>query len=139
MFWVVRDFRKWILGYAVTAPISKNLFDIVYQGEYSSLNDFPQREVLKTNASIYYYLEVIAGIPSKTISRAGTFMIRSVGEYLLHNAKHVLTSPISDIGIRLCKYFNFKHVSDEKLEDKVYPIYHLKVDKNNIVDKLKNF
>ena len=139
IFWVVRDSRKWILGYAVLVPISRRLFELIKSGRYSALIEFPFSEVLRRNISDYYHVEVIAGLPSKTISRAGTFLIKSVGQFLIKNAKYVLASPITDIGIKLCKYFNFVHIADELWNKISYPIYYLEVFPSQLTKKLERF
>lgn len=139
MFWVVRDSRNWVLGYAALAPITKKLFQRICRGEFSSLVQFPKKEVLKDNASIYYHIEVLASVPSRTATRAGRYLIKSIGDVLLKNAKYVTASPVSDIGLRLCKYFNFKFVANEIAKDHTYPIHSLIVNKQKIDRKLKRF
>lgn len=139
MFKVVLDERNWILAYAVVVPITKSLFDQLHQGKCSAISDFPKLEVLKEMNSPYYHIEVIATIPAKYSSRAGSYLIKSVGLFLIENAKHVTTSPVLSIGLRLCKHFGFEHIADEKWMDQLYPIYNLNVDKEKIKYKLKLF
>lgn len=139
MFFVVRDARKWVLGYATIAPIRKRLYDKIISGEISSIAEFPDNDIVRNNKTIYYHLEVVATIPSRTASRAGYFLIKSVGEYLIKNAKYVTTSPITDIGVRLCKYFGFEHISNEKYQNKVYPIYSMSINESILFEKLKRF
>lgn len=139
MFFVVRDARKWVLGYATIVPIRKRLYDKIITGRISSIAEFDGNDIIKRNRTPYYHLEVVATIPSRTASRAGYFLIKSVGEYLIQNAKYVTTSPITEIGVRLCKYFGFAHISNEMFQNKVYPIYSLNINENMLLDKLKRF
>jgi len=142
MFWVVRDSRNWVLGYASLTPITNKLYEIICKGKLSSIVQFPKTEVFKDNTSIYYHIEVVASVPSRTATRAGRYLIKSIGSFLLKRAKYITASPVTDIGLRLCKYFGFKHVADEFAKDHKYPIYSLnmdKVDKQKIVKKLKGF
>ena len=139
MFKVILDERNWILAYAVLVPISKNLFNNLNTGKYSAISDFPKSEVRKNMNSIYYHIEVIATIPAKYSSRAGSYLIKSVGEFLINNADYVTTSPVLKIGLRLCKYFGFKHIADEKWNGNTYPIYTLEINKKQIIKKLNYF
>lgn len=139
MFWVVRDARKWILGYATLVPITRNLYNSIIKGNYSSLTHLPEEEVLTTGETEYFHIEVLATISSRTSSRTGIFLIRSIGNFLLDHAKYVTTSPITNIGRRLCKYFGFKHASDENFEGRLYPVYYSNVKKEEIQNKLKRF
>lgn len=68
MFWVVKDKRNWIMGYAVIVPITKKLYSKICNGLYSSLLDFPERDVLHKNNSLYYHIEVIATIYQKEVA-----------------------------------------------------------------------
>ncbi len=99
----------------------------------------PAHEVLRADDTEYFHLEVLATVPSRTASRAGKFLIDEVGRYLLTRAKCVTTSPITGIGHRLCKYFEFQHISDEELDGTTYPIYYLEIDGASIESKLKRF
>jgi len=145
MFWVIRDERKWVLGYTTFAPITETLFKRIAAGELSSVSDISpdislsEFGVLANDDTDYFFLEVIATIPSRGASRAGSFLIKSVGDYLLMHAKFVATSPITEIGVRLCKYFGFKHVADERHSTNAYPIYVLAVNKDEILPKLRKF
>jgi radical SAM protein with 4Fe4S-binding SPASM domain len=139
MFFVVRDARKWVLGYATIVPIRKRLYDKIASGKISSIAEFPETDIIRKNKTDYYHLEVVATIPSRTASRAGYFLIKSVGEYLIKKGKHVTTSPITDIGVRLCEYFGFKHISNESYENKVYPIYVMDINEKVLAEKLKKF
>lgn len=139
MFMVVKDVHNWILGYTVLVPITKKLFNKIKQGIYSSLLDFPAREVLHGNSSPYYHIEVIATIHKSKATRAGSFLIKQVGERLLcKEVKFITASPVKDIGVNLCTYFEFKHVADETYKGEIYPIYLLEVNKNTH-NKLKRF
>jgi len=140
MFWVVKDKRNWILGYAVIVPIHKDLYDKILAGKYSSLTDFPIELVLKNNNSAYFHIEVIASVLRHKATRVGSYLIKQVGKKLLSlNAKYITTSPIKNQGEELCKYFDFKHVSDEIYNNQVYPIYTLKVNKEQIMNKIEKF
>jgi len=139
MFQVVLDDRNWILAYAVLVPVSINLFNQIKKGKYSAISDFPKSEVIKNMDSKYYHIEVVATIPAKYSSRAGSFLIKSVGHFLVENASSVTTSPVLNIGLRLCKYFDFKHIADEEWDGKTYPIYTLEVDEKTITKKLNYF
>jgi radical SAM protein with 4Fe4S-binding SPASM domain len=140
MFWVVKDSQNWVLGYASIVPINEILYNRICKGEFSSLVQFPSADVLKSGEfSKYYHLEVLASVPSKTASRAGRSLLKSIGYYLLENSEYVTASPVTEIGIRLCKHFNFKHVADECLDNMSYPIYVLMVDKNKMIEKIKRF
>lgn len=139
MFWVVRDARKWVLGYATLTPITKALYNLITQGYFSSLTQFPECEVLTGRDTEYFHIEVLATVPWRTSSRTGIFLIKHIGESLLSHAKYVSTSPITRVGKRLCSYFEFKHVSDEKSGDRKYPIYCLKVNQESIKNKLRRF
>jgi len=138
MFWVVKDSRNWVLGYATLVPVTKKLFNEISQGKYSSLNEFPVDEVLKTTNSNYYHIEVLATVPSRTGSRAGRYLIKNVCKKLI-NKKFITTSPITDIGLRLCKFFDFEYVSQETINSNIYPIYRLKINKEIIIDKILKF
>ncbi|MFX0199041.1 MAG: radical SAM/SPASM domain-containing protein [Candidatus Hodarchaeota archaeon] len=125
MFWVVRDSRNWVLGYAVLVPIREKLYRQILNGQLSSLVQFPMREVLTNQKSLYYHIEVLASVPSRTASRAGRYLIKSI--------------PVSDMGLRLCKYFGFRHVSDEKSDGHIYPIYSLEVNSEIALKELNRF
>lgn len=139
MFKVVVDEHHWILAYAVLVPISEKLFNKICIGKYSAIIDFPTTEVKKRMKSEYYHIEVIATIPSKHSSRSGSYMIKKVGQFLFDNAKFVTASPVSGIGVRLCDYFNFKHIADEIWDDKTYPIYRLDITGDGILNQLNYF
>jgi radical SAM protein with 4Fe4S-binding SPASM domain len=140
MFYVVKDKRNWILGYTVIVPLTKHMYESVCEGVYSSLIDFPARSVLKKEKSDYYHIEVIATIYGKRSTRAGSFIIRKVGELLLsRDVKHVTASPIKDIGVGLCKYFGFKYLTDEEYKGEKYPIYQLDIKKSKVKRKLDKF
>lgn len=139
MFYVVRDSRRWILGYATVVPISEELFKNIRHGKFSSLDSFPEKEVLRNENTHYFHIEVVATLPSMAAMGVGRFVIKSVGSYLLKHAKHVTTSPITEIGLRLCNYFGFEYVTDEKLNGEKYPIYILEIDKKDISTKLNKF
>ena len=38
-----------------------------------------------------------------------------------------------------CKYFDFKHVANEIYNEQVYPIYMLRVNKEQIINKIEKF
>lgn len=139
MFYVIRDSRNWVLGYGVLVPIKKRLFDKIISGKYSSLTEFPQSEVLQKYDSPYYHCEVVATIPPRTSLRSGPQLIKSLGSMLVKYAKFITTSPITDIGIRLCKYFNFKQVAEQKFDNQLYPIYVLEVEPDSFEQRLKRF
>jgi len=138
MFWVVKDSRNWILGYATLVPLTKKLFNDICLGKFSSLNEFPEKEVYKRNKSDYYHVEVIAMVPSRTASRAGRYLIKSVSNLLI-DKKFVTTSPITEIGLRLCKFFEFNFVTNEIIDGNNYPIYKLEIDKDKLIGKLNKF
>lgn len=138
MFWVVKDSRNWVLGYASLVPITKKLFNDICQGKYSSLNEFPENQVLKSTRSDYYHIEVIAMVPSRTSSRAGRYLINSVSNLLI-DRKYITTSPITDIGLRLCKFFDFEFVANEVVEGNTYPIFKVEVNKTKLLSKLNRF
>lgn len=139
MFWVVRDSRNWVLGYAALVPISKKLFRKIIKGKCSSLSDFQSEDVLKEDETDFFHIEVVATVPLRTASRSGRYLINCVGHYLLNHAKHVSASPITRIGVRLCKYFDFEHISDEVTSKVSYPIYALEVEASKIEPKLSRF
>ncbi len=145
VFWVIRDEKNWVLGYATLVPIKKALFERILAGVISSISDvsadidLSELGVLRDEDTDYFFLEVVATIPSRGASRAGSFLIRSVGNYLLEHAKYVATSPITEVGVRLCKYFGFKHVADERFGENIYPIYALTISKEEIRPKLNKF
>ncbi len=140
MFWVVKDSQNWVLGYATLVPINEILYKRICKGEFSSLVQFPSDQVLKSGeSSKYYHLEVLASVPSRTASRAGRSLIKSIGNYLIENSEYVTASPVTEIGTRLCKYFNFQYTADECLDNISYPIYVLKVNKNEMLEKIKRF
>lgn len=138
MFWVVKDSRNWVLGYATLVPITKSLHNDICNGKYSSLVEFPDNQVLKSSFSDYYHIEVIAMVPSRTASRAGRFLINNVS-HLLINRKYITASPVTDIGIRLCNFFEFEFVTNEVSDTTPYPIYKLVVNKKNLIDKISRF
>lgn len=139
MFYVIRDSRNWVLGYGVLVPIKKSLFKSITSGKYSSLTEFPSSEVLNKDDSIYYHCEVVATVPPRTSLRSGPFLIKSLGQELIKHARYVTTSPITDIGIRLCRYFGFKQVAEQKYNGNAYPIYLLTLDPEIFGQKLKRF
>lgn len=140
MFYVVKDKHNWILGYVVIVPISKQLYERICSGVYSSLIDFPARGVIRKEKSEYYHIEVIATIYGKRSTRAGSFLIKRLGETLLElEVKHITASPIKDIGFGLCKYFGFEHSADEVYEGETYPIYKLDISRSMIKKKLERF
>jgi hypothetical protein len=139
IFRVVRDARNWVLGYAAIVPITKNLFENIKEGRYSALTQFPPYEVLRSNDTEYFHIEVVASVPSRTASRAGQELIKNVGLYLSEHARYVTASPITKVGLRLCKYFDFVHIADEKTDGKKYPIYVLAIDKEKSARKIAYF
>ncbi len=140
MFYVVKDKHNWILGYAVIVPVSKQLYKKICSGLYSSLIDFPARGVIRKNKSEYCHIEVIATIYGNRSTRAGSFLIKKLGETLLDlMVKHVTASPIKDVGVGLCNYFDFKHSADEEYEGSRYPIYKLDISKSVVKKKLARF
>ncbi len=140
MFYVVRDSRNWALGYSTLVPITKNLFELVSNGKYSSLTEFSESDVLRSGDSDYYHIEVIATVPSSIASRAGRFLIKSIGNVLLRKrAKYVSASPITDIGIRLCKYFGFTHVGNQNYSGRSYPIFTLELNLSEFRKRLRRF
>jgi radical SAM protein with 4Fe4S-binding SPASM domain len=139
IFRVVRDARNWVLGYAAIVPITKTLFESIKKGRYSALTDFPLSEVLLDENTEFFHVEVVAAVPSRTASRAGRELIKNVGTYLAERAKYIAASPITNVGLRLCKYFDFEHVSYEKANGRKYPIYILAVDKEKLMRKVAKF
>lgn len=138
-FWVVRDSKRWVLGYAAIVPVSQRLSQRILRGDLSSLTQFAEDEVRTPDGTEYFHIEVLATVPSRTASRAGRYLINQVGAYLLTHARYVTTSPVTDIGVRLCRYFNFQRVADEIVDGMSYPIYYLEVDKDQIWPRLKSF
>lgn len=138
-FWVVRDSRHWVLGYAAIVPVSEQLFRAIVSGQISSLAEFPESDVLSEGETDYFHIEVLATVPSRTASRAGRYLINAVGGYLLEHARYVSASPITDIGRRLCGYFDFEYVGVERVGEVEYPIYTLTLDEQAIGPKLRRF
>jgi len=140
MFYVVKNLESnRVLGFATFVPITESLYCRICNGELSSLTMFPNPDVGVSNDSLYYHLEVIAVVPSKTATRIGRFLVKSVGEKLLEVAKHVTASPVSEIGVRLCEHFGFEHVADESIGNMSYPIYSLNVDQEKIQRVLEKY
>lgn len=141
IFHVVRDSRGRVLAYAAIVPIEKSLFECIKRGQLSSITQFPFNQVLTNFDSDYWHIEVIARVPSKTLSRVGSYLINSVGYLLLKYAKHVTASPITVIGERLSSYFGFQRVSTENFAGKEYPVFYLEVSKEKaaIENKLLRF
>ena len=136
---MVRDSRHWVLGYATIVPVSEHLFQAIAGGQFSSLVEFPEIDVLMQESTNYFHIEVLATVPSRTASRAGRYLVNAVGKYLLEHAHYVSASPITDIGIRLCKYFDFEHVGEERVGEIVYPIYTLAINEHTVGQKLARF
>ena len=140
MFWVVKDRRNWIMGYAVIVPITNKLYRKICKGDYSSLLNFPVRSVLTHDNSLFYHIEVIATIYRTSSSRPGSFLIKKIGETMIDKkVTYITTSPIKDIGVGLCNYFGFKHIADEHFHREIYPIYNLEVNHAELSRKVKRF
>lgn len=139
IFYVMRDAGNWVLGYAAIVPISESLFRRICAGEFSALVEFPETDVFAEGVSSpYYHIEAIATIPNSTYQRAGSALIHDLGEMLLSKATYITASPMSDIGKRLCHYFNFAYSSTQHYGGNNYDIYVLDVAKNNLSNNLSN-
>jgi len=144
MFYVVRDAKNWVMAYACVVPITERLFDEICAGKCSALTAFSKEDVLKSGATPFYHVEVIASVPTKSSSRVGRNLIREVGGILQQKARSVSASPVTDIGIRLCQYFGFRQVAEEKVcqpsgETRVYPIFVLDLEPKRFLEKLERF
>ncbi len=140
MFYVIRDAKNWVLGFGTLVPITENLFKSIMRGQYSSLTEFPEKGVLRKTKTEYFHFEVLATIPSRISNRTGSNLVKALGYELIKKAKYVSASPISEIGLRLCEYFGFEHVSDQVCYENKYPIYKLTIeDKVELEKKLKKF
>jgi hypothetical protein len=117
---------------------------MICAGKYSALTDFPKADVLRNGTTPYYHIEVVASVPTRSSSRAGRTLIREVGSVVLRHAKYVTASAATDIGVRLCKYFGFRHLTDEDVvqpsgDVRRYPIFGLRLDANAFQEKLERF
>jgi len=127
MFYVIKDDSGNILAYAIVVPMTKELFDRITKGEFSSLIDFPLEGVKKSLNSDYYHMEAIATLPGmKKLSVSG-MLIKGVGDLLVSHAKYVTTSPMTDDGKRLSEYFGFIKVAEENYKGEIYPISLLEI------------
>jgi len=139
MFFVVVDSMDWVLGYSAIVPITKNTYELLLKGELCSLTDFTSENVEEIGKSDYYHLEVLATIPSKTGTRAGRFIVKETAKYLKENACYITATPVTDMGIRLCNYFQFKKVSTFKDSSGNYPLYSLEIEKSALENKISKF
>ena len=143
MFYVLRDAKNWVMAYACVVPITEQLHKLICAGKCSALTDFPKKHVKKNGNTPYYHVEVVASVPARSSSRVGRTLIRETGNILLRNAKNVTASPVTDIGVRLCDYFGFRHIADEVVESSsevhTYPIYSLVIDPETFQEKLGRF
>jgi radical SAM protein with 4Fe4S-binding SPASM domain len=138
MFYIVKDKSGNIFGYAIIVPMTKNLFDSILEGKYSSLIDFPIEEVRQDLNSDYFHLEVIATRPGIRKVSIGGRLIKGVGEIIFKNTKYVTTSPMTTVGKKLAQYFGFEMISEEVYNGEVYPIAKLEIS-DNAMKKLKLF
>lgn len=138
MFYIIKDTANNVFGYSVIVPMAESLYKKVRAGHYSSLIDFPRNEVGKNLNSDYYHLEVIATVISDNRMPASGMLIKCIGELLLGRAKIVTTSPMTDKGSKLSKFFGFQKVAEEVFKNEVYPIAELEITEN-LKQKLSAF
>ncbi len=134
MFYIVLDESDLVLGYSVLCPITQTLHRRICNGEVSSLCEFPAEDVCK-NISDFYHLEAIGTAPSRTASIAGRLLVKGTASLLLNRAKFVTAVPITAIGSRLCRYFEFRRTCGS--EDIRHPAYRLEVNRKFLESKIR--
>lgn|GEM_PF-2413358 len=139
MFFIVRDSLNWVLAYATIVPITQKLYERILHGEVSSHSQFSPEEVVPGMDSDHWHLEVIATVPSRSFARVGGYLIREVGSFLTTHAKYVTTSPITEIGKRLCSYFGFEEVATESFGCESYPIFRICIDPDDVKKRLAKY
>jgi radical SAM protein with 4Fe4S-binding SPASM domain len=138
MFWVVKDTSNWILGYVVLVPVSERLYNDICNGQYSALVEFSEQCVQKTNNSAFYHIEVLAKIPNIIEQIVGSFLIKNTGTFLVNNAKYITATPMTEVGLKLCNFFDFTYCSSEEINGKQYPIYRADIN-DSIIQKIRKF
>jgi len=139
MFYVVRDARGWVLAYAAIVPVTQPLFEQIRRGLYSSLAQFPMDGVLPECKGVFWHIEVVAAVPSRSASRVGGVLVHGIGRYLLDHAKYMTASPITPVGVRLCEHFGFRRVGYEQAEGGPFPIYYREVESRDLSRILQKF
>ena len=60
-------------------------------------------------------------------------------ERIIANARYVTATPITQIGKRICEFFNFKEIAKKKTPHAIYSIYGLKFDESAMKDMLRRY
>lgn len=142
MFYVLRNSRNDVIGYACVIPLTQKGYNKIIEGNICSLSEMKEEDVLKGNrTSKFYHIEVIATV-ADVKSRAGFALIRSIADLLIKTkAEIITTSPITEVGIKLCNYFQFQKIAVRHTiptKQKEYGIYGLKVRKD-LIERVKRF
>lgn len=139
MFHVLEASNGFIYGYACLVPLTEDGFRKMYNGKASSLTELSPNDVIgkKYPLESQWHVEVIATIKVPG-SSTGKILIREVGAFLVKNAKIVLTSPITEIGVKLCHRFNFSKVASKNTNCGSYDIYMLEIEKSNLVEVVRD-
>jgi radical SAM protein with 4Fe4S-binding SPASM domain len=140
MFLVLKDSRGRTLGYSCIVPLSIPGWLRIIKGHASSLQELRFDHVLKNGEPVVLFWHVEAvGTIADIRSRAGRALIRKTGELLLYLGNSVTACPITDIGLRLCKFFDFRPIAREKTPTRTYDIFQLNLKKIDLAETLKMF
>lgn len=142
MFFMLEDIHsKSIVGYCCTVPLTELGLRKITTGGASSLDELSASDVMAVTGSShpYWHVEAIATL-TDIRSRAGRTLIKALANHLVaQNAKCVTVCPITGIGERLCKFFNFELVGKESIDGHTYEIYRLDDASGIIQSKIGHF
>lgn len=139
MFRVVSDQSHRTLGFSVLVDVTERLFTRIRSGELSSLLQFPPSDIMSPATSEYVHVEVLAVSSRHRESKVGTFLIRSVAAIVLPSARYLSASPITEDGVKLCEFFGFEHVADDRSQpEKPLPVYVLELNAEDVERRLRS-
>ena len=116
------------MAFFILVPITEMIYEKLLTGKVSDLYDFTEEDVKQEMYSDYHYIADIC--VSKKMGKenylsVAALLIKNFGAVLKKYARVVITSPITEDGMRMCLKIGFKKVAEEIYEEKIYPIYLL--------------
>lgn len=134
MFYAVKDDAGELLAFSIMAPITSDLYQRLRAGQVSDMFDFKEEEVLKAFESDYYYIADICvrnfDNESKYL-RVATLLIIEMVKIMYQKAKFVMTTPVTDKGLKMTKTIGFKPVAIDEHNGQKFPICEIIVSDEN--------
>ncbi len=130
MFYVVKNELDELLAFAIMAPVTQGLYEKLRAGQESDMYDFKEEDVIKTFESDYFYLADICIRNQENLSnyfKVATVLIGELIKLMYLNAKYIMTTPVTEKGLRISKTIGFVPVAYDEVNGKKYPICEIVV------------